>query len=72
MFKFFESIVGLVQIVVDFVVSAIEMIVFFFTQIPKAIAYVGVVTALLPPFLSSFVLLFVGIIVILQLMNKGS
>ena len=48
------------------------MVVFLFEQIPKALAYVGVVTALLPAFLKTFVLLFVGIIVVLQIMNKGS
>lgn len=72
MFKFFESITGIVQIVVDFIVSMFQMVVFLFEQIPKALAYVGVVTALLPAFLKTFVLLFVGIIVVLQIMNKGS
>ncbi len=72
MFKFFESITGIVQIAVDFIVSMFQMVVFLFEQIPKALAYVGVVTALLPAFLKTFVLLFVGIIVVLQIMNKGS
>ncbi|MCI8958662.1 MAG: hypothetical protein HFG62_06040 [Lachnospiraceae bacterium] len=72
MFKFFESITGIVQIAVDFIVSMFQMVVFLFDQIPKALAYVGVVTALLPAFLKTFVLLFVGIIVVLQIMNKGS
>ncbi len=72
MFKFFESITGIVQIAVDFIVSMFQMVVFLFDQIPKALAYVGVVTALLPAFLKTFVLLFVGIIVVLQIMNRGS
>lgn len=72
MFKFFESITGIVQIAVDFIVSMFQMVVFLFEQIPKALAYVGVVTVLLPAFLKIFVLLFVGIIVVLQIMNKGS
>lgn len=72
MFKFFESITGIVQIAVDFIVSMFQMVVFLFEQIPKALAYVGVVTVLLPAFLKTFVLLFVGIIVVLQIMNKGS
>lgn len=72
MFKFFDSVTSLVQIAVNFIVSLFQMVVFLFEQIPKALAYVGVVTALLPPFLSTFVLLFVGIIVVLQIMNKGS
>jgi hypothetical protein len=72
MFKFFESITGIVQIAVGFIVSMFQMVVFLFEQIPKALAYVGVVTALLPAFLKTFVLLFVGIIVVLQIMNKGS
>ncbi len=72
MFKFFESITGIVQIAVDFIVSMFQMVVFLFEQIPKALAYVGVVTALLPAFLKTFVLLFVGIIVVLQIMNRGS
>ncbi len=72
MFKFFESITGIVQIAVDFIVSMFQMVVFLFEQIPKALAYVGVVTALLPAFLKTFILLFVGIIVVLQIMNKGS
>lgn len=72
MFKFFESITGIVQIAVDFIVSMFQMVVFFFEQIPKALAYVGVVTVFLPAFLKTFVLLFVGIIVVLQIMNRGS
>lgn len=72
MWKFFDSITALVGMVVDFVISVFNMIIFLFTQIPKAIAYVVTVSAFLPPFLSTFVLLFVGIIVILNVMNKGS
>lgn len=72
MFNFFSAIADLLQIVVDFVVSAFEMIVFLFTNIPQAVGYVVAVTAYLPPFLATFVMLFVALIVILNILNKGS
>lgn len=72
MFQFFNSFAQIVNIVIDFVVSAVEMVVFLFTNIPKAIGYVVSVVAYLPPFLSTFVMLFVAIIVVLNLLNKGS
>lgn len=72
MFNFFNAIADIIQIIVDFVVSAFEMVVFLFTNIPNAIGYVVSVVAYLPPFLSTFVMIFVALIVILNILNKGS
>lgn len=72
MFGFFNGIVSTFSIVVDFIVSAFEMIVFIVTQIPKALAFLISATSYLPPFLLSFVLLFISVCVILNLINKGA
>lgn len=72
MFGFFNGIVATFSIVVDFIVSAFEMIVYIVTQIPKALAFLVTVTAYLPPFLLTFVMLFVSVCVVLNLINKGS
>lgn len=72
MFKFFESISNLIGIIVNFVVSAFKMIMMIITQIPQAIAFVVTSVAYLPPFLVTFVLLFVATVVIINLINKGS
>ncbi|MCI8661543.1 MAG: hypothetical protein HFG54_15090 [Lachnospiraceae bacterium] len=72
MFKFFESISNLIGIIVNFVVSAFKMTMMIITQIPQAIAFVVTSVAYLPPFLVTFVLLFVATVVIINLINKGS
>lgn len=72
MFKFFESIANLVGIIVNFVVSAFEMVIFIVTQIPRCLTYLVGIIAYLPPFLGTFVMLFISVIVIINLINKGS
>lgn len=72
MFQFFNSITDVIGIAIDFVISAIEMVVFLFTYIAASVTYLIALIAYLPPFAGTFVAVTVSIIVILQLINKGS
>nr|WP_303038095.1 hypothetical protein [Enterocloster clostridioformis] len=71
MFNFFQSIADTIGMIIDYVISLIQMVLFFITSIPKAVAYIGAIVLYLPVFLRAFVLLFISIAVILQIMNKG-
>lgn len=72
MFQFFKAIADTIGMLIDYVVSLIEMVIFFITSIPSAVAYIGAIVLYLPVFLRAFVLLFISIAVILQIMNKGN
>ena len=72
MFQFFQSIANLIGIVINFIVSTFKMIMLIITQIPQAVAFVVTSVAYLPPFLVTFVMLFVATILIINLINKGS
>ena len=62
MFNFFNSIANLIGFIINFFVSAIQMIITIITQIP--VVY-------LPAYLKVFALLFVGTCVIINVINKG-
>lgn len=72
MFEFFDSIGASLGIVVDFIKSLVATFIMFFTQIPKALAFLVSSVAYLPPFLLMFVLPFIAICALLNLINKGS
>lgn len=72
MFQFFNSIASALGILYDFIESIFKLIMMLFTEIPKAVGFIVTSVAYLPPFLTTFVLLFVSIIVILNVINKGA
>ena len=71
MFKFFDSIVEVIALVIKFVINAFKMLILLITQIPKALAYLTAVFGYLPAFLSTFIVIFIAIAVIVTLINKG-
>ncbi len=71
MFKFFDSIVEVIALVINFVINAFKMLILLITQIPKALAYLTAVFGYLPAFLSTFIVIFIAIAVIVTLINKG-
>ena len=71
MFQFFDSIANLIGFVINFVISAIQMLLMLITQIPVARVFVASSVAYLPASLKTFALLFVGTCVVFNLINKG-
>ncbi len=71
MFGFFEQIANIIGFVIDFVISAFTMLLTLITQIPAALVFIAASVVYLPEFLTTFVLLFIGTAVVLQIINKG-
>ena len=71
MFNFFNSIANLIGFIINFFVSAIQMIITIITQIPVALAFIASAVVYLPAYLKVFGLLFVGTCVIINVINKG-
>lgn len=71
MLNFLEQIGSIISLVIDFVVTAVTMLIMLVTNIPTALAFLASAVVYLPEFLTSFVLLFVGTAVVLQVINKG-
>ena len=70
MFKFFDSIVEVIALVINFVINAFNMLILLITQLPKALAYLTAVFVYLPAFLSTFFVIFIAIAVIVILIIK--
>lgn len=71
MFEFFDSIIQLIGFVINFVISAFQMLITIVTQIPVALSFIMAAVVYVPAYLKTFVLLFVGTCVILNIINKG-
>lgn len=71
MFEFFDSIIQLIGFVINFVISAFQMLITIVTQIPVALSFITTAVVYVPAYLKTFVLLFVGTCVILNIINKG-
>lgn len=72
MFVWFGSLTNLIKVVINFVINAVRMIMVILTQIPLAMSFVGASVSYLPAFLLTFVMLYLAVIVIFNLINKGS
>ena len=71
MFNFFESIANLIGFIINFFISAIQMLLTVITQIPVALTFIASAVVYLPAYLKTFALLFVGTCVIFNIINKG-
>ena len=69
MFEFFDAFVGFITYIVNFVINIINMLILLVTQIPKALNFIQLSVTYLPPFLVVFIMLFVGVSIILQLLK---
>ncbi len=72
MFNFFSAVGEIFTTIVDFVISAVEMILGLLSLIGSAFVFLIQVVNYLPPFVLPFVLAFVCLAVLLQIINKGS
>lgn len=66
MFAFFSSVIQLIGFVINFVINVFKMLIMLVTQIPKAIAFIVLSVTYLPPFLVTFIMLFIAISVTLN------
>ncbi len=71
MFKFFDSIIQLIGFIINFVINMFKMLIMLITQIPKALGFITLSVSYLPPFLVTFVFLFIAVSVIVTILNKG-
>lgn len=71
MFNFFDSIIQLISFIINFVISAFQMLITIITQIPVALAFITAAVVYVPAYLKVFALLFVGTCVIINIINKG-
>lgn len=72
MFQFFNSIAGLIGIVVNFVVNMFQLMVMVVTSVIRAVSWVILCVSYLPGWLTAFILVPVALAVIFQVLNKGS
>lgn len=71
MFKFFDFLTGMIETVVDFVLTAFEIIIYVFTFIAQGFSYIGVCIGYLPTWVAPFVITIVSYSVIITVLNKG-
>lgn len=71
MFQFFNSIAGLIGIVVNFVVNMFQLMVMVVTSVIRAVSWVILCVSYLPGWLTAFILVPVALAVIFQVLNKG-
>lgn len=72
MFSFIESIAQLIVNVIQFVIHAFSFLIQLFTTIPRALAYITGVIAVLPAYVGGVILVSVSVAVILLIINHGS
>ena len=72
MFKFFESVAGILGTVVDYVVGLFDMVLNLVKLIFKAQTFLIDIITSLPPFLLPFALVMIALAILFQILNKGS
>ena len=70
MFKFFDVIINLLEMVVGFVLNLFEMIIFVITFIAQGVVYATTCIMYLPPWVLPFVLAVVGFSVVMFIINR--
>lgn len=69
LFEFLNSIASLISSVLGLVFHGIEMLVMMLLQLPKAIGFILTSVAFMPAFVSSIILVSIGIAVIITVVN---
>lgn len=72
MFNFFQSIAGFISSIVGYVVNMFSLLIELLLSMIKGVAWLFGCIALLPPFLTAFVVVPVSLAIIFQVLNKGS
>lgn len=71
MFKFFDSIAALLDIVVNFIVNMFQLLLTTISSIIRAVSWLFLCIAYLPGWLTAFILVPVALSVVFQILNKG-
>lgn len=72
MFEFFESIAGFITSLVNYLINFFDMLLVLVRSMVQGVEWLFMMIALLPPFLTMFILFPVSLAVFYQLLNKGS
>lgn len=72
MFQFFSAISGFVTTIVNYVINFFTMLLVLLRSMVQAVAWLFAMIALLPPFITAFVLVPVSLAIFFQIINKGS
>lgn len=71
MFEFIQNIALLIANIISFVIHAFTFLLELLTSIPRALAYITGVIAVLPPFVGGVILVSVSVSVLLMIINHG-
>lgn len=72
MFNFFESISGIIDTVIGYVVGIFELLLNLVKFIFKAQAFLLDIVTSLPPFMLTFAVVFISLAILYQVLNKGA
>lgn len=72
MFNFFESISGIIDTVIGYVVGIFELLLNLVKFIFKAQAFLLEIVTSLPPFMLTFAVVFISLAILYQVLNKGA
>ena len=72
MFQFFESIAGFITSLVNYLVNFFDMLLVLVRSMVQGVEWLFMMIALLPPFLTMFILVPVSLAIFYQLLNRGS
>lgn len=72
MFAFFDALLEIIRVIFQYVEIVGYLIYQLFVSIPRAVGYIVSIVAYAPEFLTSFVMMFVAISIVLNILNKGA
>lgn len=72
MFQFFNFIVSMIELLVNYLVRGFELLVMILTSMISGVAWLITMIGYLPGWLSAFILVPIALAVTFQVMNKGS
>lgn len=72
MFQFFNFIVGMIELLVNYLIRGFELLVMVLTSMISSVVWLIAMIGYLPGWLSAFILVPIALAVTFQVMNKGS
>lgn len=72
MFSFFESVVSLVGLVIDYVISIFVVLINLFSEMINSVMFIGTALFYLPSYIVLPLISLFVIVVLLNILNKGS
>lgn len=72
MFQFFSAISGFITTIVSYIINMFSMLLILLGSMVSGIGWLFAMIALLPPFLTAFIVVPVSLAIFYQVINKGS